>query len=362
MIRVGLSALLSLFLVPPTAFAGTGEGKAKPGSVEEQFLALRMKYQLALKGVAGNDEKKHKVSAAFAPRFFALARKNARDEATPDALLWILINAPRSPEMPKAAKLLEKQYLQSPRLKPKLQALHSSDAPAVEHFLRTVLEKNTDKDTQGIACFALAQMLKEKAGDDNQKLRKEAMSLLNLCVTKYADCPVGNKDATIGERARPLLFAMRNLAIGKVVPDIIGNDLDGEKFKLSDYRGKVVMLSYWATWCPHCMALVPHERALVKRLEGTPFVLIGVNGDRNGEKKIVQQRIEKEQIAWRSFWGGVAIATKWNVEYWPAIFIIDHNGVIRQRFGVVSAADLDRAIDPLVAAAKKAAGKKSAAK
>lgn len=358
MIRLGLSALLVLLLVLPTALAGADEGKAKSGSVEEQFLVLRKKYQTALKGVAGNDEKKRKVSAAFAPQFFALAGKNAKDDAAPDALLWILINAPQSPEMSKAAKLLEKQYLQSPRLKAKLQALRSSDAPEVEHFLRAVLKKNTDKDTQGLACYALAQMLKERAGDDNQKLRKEAMGLLNLCVTKYADCPIG--DATLGNRSRPLLFEMRNLAIGKVVPDIVGRDLDGKRFKLSDYHGKVVMLSYWATWCPHCMALVPHERALVKRLEGKPFVLIGVNGDRNGEKKNVQLRVEKEQITWRSFWDGGAIAAKWNVEYWPAIFIIDHHGVIRHRFGVVSAKHLDRAIDPLIVAAKKSAGKKSA--
>ena len=108
------------------------------------------------------------------------------------------------------------------------------------------------------------------------------------------------------------------------------------------------------------MGLVPHERSLVKRLEGKPFVLIGINGE---EKKKVQPRVEKEKITWRSFWdGNGAIAGKWNVGVWPTIFIIDHNGVIRQRMNLVSAEDLDKAIDPLVAAAQKAAGKKSAAK
>ena len=281
--------------------------------------------------------------------------KNAKDEAAPDPLLWILINAPQAPEMPKAAKRLEKQYLQSPRLKPKMLALHSSDAPEVEHFLRAVLEKNTDKNTRGLACFALAQMLKERAGDDHPKLRQEAVGLLDQCVMQYADCPLG-KDGTLGGRARPMLFEWRNLVIGKVVPDIVGEDMDGSKFKLSDYRGKVVMLSFWATWCPHCMKLVPHERALVKRLDGKPFVLIGVNGDPGDQKKKVLKRIEKDEITWRTFWGG-GIADRWNIEYWPAIFIIDHNGVIRHRFGVVSDEDLDRAINPLIAAAKRA-GKK----
>jgi thiol-disulfide isomerase/thioredoxin len=121
------------------------------------------------------------------------------------------------------------------------------------------------------------------------------------------------------------------------------------------------MLSYWATWCPHCMAMVPAERSVVKRLEGKPFALIGVNGDRNGEKKNLKTRMEKEQITWRSFadgFGGAGpIDSKWNVHAWPAVFIIDHNGVIRHRMGGASADALNQAIDPLVSAARKSAGR-----
>jgi hypothetical protein len=233
MTHVALSASLALFLVPLTMLADGGKDKAKPGVLDEQFLALRKEYQVAIKDV--DDDKKHKIAVAFAPRFFALAGKNARDEGAADALLWILINAPKSAEMPKAAKLLENGHVQSPRLKLKMKALHSSDTPEVERFLRTIMEKNSDTETQGLACLSLAQMLKDRAGDDNKKLRKDAMDLLDVCVTKYADCPFGDK-ATIGGRARPLLFEMRNLAIGKVVPDIIGEDLQGQKLKITARR------------------------------------------------------------------------------------------------------------------------------
>ena len=44
------------------------------------------------------------------------------------------------------------------------------------------------------------------------------------------------------------LFVMRHLSVGKVAPEITGQDIDGRPFKLSDYRGKVVMLSFWAHW------------------------------------------------------------------------------------------------------------------
>jgi peroxiredoxin len=48
--------------------------------------------------------------------------------------------------------------------------------------------------------------------------------------------------------AKQALFELRHLRIGKVAPDIVGEDLDGVKFKLSDYRGKVVVLDFWGDW------------------------------------------------------------------------------------------------------------------
>ena len=48
--------------------------------------------------------------------------------------------------------------------------------------------------------------------------------------------------------AKRELFELRNLVIGKAAPDIEGEDIDGKKFKLSDYRGKVVLLDFWGDW------------------------------------------------------------------------------------------------------------------
>ena len=54
--------------------------------------------------------------------------------------------------------------------------------------------------------------------------------------------------AAYGERAKAVLFELDALAIGKPVPDIVGEDLDGKPMKLSDYRGKVVLLDFWGHW------------------------------------------------------------------------------------------------------------------
>jgi hypothetical protein len=61
MIRIARSALLALFLVPLTSLAGGAKDKVKPGSVDEQFLAMRKEYIAAIKGV--DDEKKNKIAA-----------------------------------------------------------------------------------------------------------------------------------------------------------------------------------------------------------------------------------------------------------------------------------------------------------
>ena len=72
------------------------------------------------------------------------------------------------------------------------------------------------------------------------------MKLLETCVEKYGDISMGRK--TIGEIAEGQLFVLKYLQIGKVAPDIEGADLDEGAFKLSDYRGKVVVLDFWGDW------------------------------------------------------------------------------------------------------------------
>jgi len=111
----------------------------------------------------------------------------------------------------------------------------------LEAFLTLVMEKNPSRDAQGNAAFTLASM---KMRNKNQQA--EAEKLLEKIASDYKD--VKYFRGTLAERAESNLFELRNLQIGKVAPDIEGEDMDGKKFKLSDYRGKVVMLDFWGHW------------------------------------------------------------------------------------------------------------------
>ena len=95
--------------------------------------------------------------------------------------------------------------------------------------------------------------------------------------------------------------------------------------------------------------MYPHERSLVKRLEGKPFALVGVNSDT--DKKKLKNRMAEERISWRSFWNGPKgtdgpISRAWNVHGWPTIYVLDHHGVIR--FKRIRDEHVDKAVDQLL--------------
>ena len=108
--------------------------------------------------------------------------------------------------------------------------------------------------------------------------------------------------------------------------------------------------------------MYPHERSLVKKLADKPFVLLGVNSDRDLDE--LKKTLEEENITWRSFWCGKdgtrgEIPNSWNVRGWPTLFVIDHKGVIRHKWvGSPGNDKMDAAIDKLVAEAEKDAAPK----
>jgi len=95
--------------------------------------------------------------------------------------------------------------------------------------------------------------------------------------------------------------------------------------------------------------MYPHERSLVKRLEGKPFALLGINSDRDRDQ-LKKDVLPKENITWRSFWNGGStdgpISRAWNVHSWPTIYVIDAKGVIRYKNTREKA--MDDAVDTLL--------------
>ncbi len=119
-----------------------------------------------------------------------------------------------------------------------------------EPLLRRVLEATNVKSVKATTSFSLLQLLLTKAetaeGNAAELLLAEIESLSQTIKTDYAEF-TDLADVPFGERLQGIEFA-RKLAIGSPVPDIVGSDLDGVEFKLSDYQGNVVMISFWGQW------------------------------------------------------------------------------------------------------------------
>jgi thiol-disulfide isomerase/thioredoxin len=277
--------------------------------------------------------------------------KERRIRATWLALMMFTSNAdPAKAEagFDKAIKIIFEDYAQDMSIVGVLQnpdlVRAAERMPDYDNRLRAIAEKHPTRDGQGAACLALALHLKqqvtERVGKDHVELTQEAIKWLERVAEKYANVKhLNGMDAvTLGQVAKEELATIRKWVamIGKAAPEIEGEDINGKAMKLSDQRGKVVVLSFWFSDCAPCRKMIPDEKALVKRLDGKPFVLLGVNNDldRNRAKKLAQ----KEQMTWRSWWDGGTggpIADRWSVEGWPTVFVIDHQGVVRYKGALI---------------------------
>jgi thiol-disulfide isomerase/thioredoxin len=162
------------------------------------------------------------------------------------------------------------------------------------------------------------------------------------------------RKTTLGQEAEARLDDMVNLAVGKPAPDIEGVDIEGKPLKLSDYRGKVVVLVFWGTWCGPCMAMVPHERELALRLKEQPFALLGVDCE-HGDKDTARAVMARERMTWPNWFEGAVgtgpIAKRYHIRGYPRVFVLDARGVIR--FRTASSVGVEDVVDKLLAEMKR---------
>jgi thiol-disulfide isomerase/thioredoxin len=196
----------------------------------------------------------------------------------------------------------------------------------------------------GIRQYEKAYQKKDKAAAAT--LAGEVEAQLKQAKTQYGDVAFG--DTTIGKQADNKIDQLRHRSLGKVAAEITGEDIDGKKFKLSAFKGKVVVLYFWGSWCPPCRAMIPDEKKLAARLEKAHFAMVGINTDQDRSK--AKKFLEDEGITWTQVWDDGStrgpISTTWNVFSFPTIYILDANGVIRYRD--VRGAAMDNAVDELL--------------
>ncbi|MDH5527304.1 MAG: TlpA family protein disulfide reductase [Nitrospirota bacterium] len=117
--------------------------------------------------------------------------------------------------------------------------------------------------------------------------------------------------------------------IGSLAPDFALRDLDGRVWKLSDQRGKVVLLNFWATWCGPCRIEMPTIEALSQDLKGQPFQVLAVAGDFDGAKKVAPFMAQIEASFPALLDANGAVQDLYYANRLPMTFVIGKDGVIK---------------------------------
>ena len=141
-----------------------------------------------------------------------------------------------------------------------------------------------------------------------------------------ADKKSDKKDKQEGASAAPKVSHREK--IGKPAPDFQVIDLKGQELSLKQYRGQVVLLDFWATWCIPCRAEMPHLKKVYDTYKDQKFEIIGISLDQS--KSALDSYIEKQNITWQQFLDKSGVAKMYNVTGIPATFLIDGDGIIRE--------------------------------
>jgi len=119
--------------------------------------------------------------------------------------------------------------------------------------------------------------------------------------------------------------------IGKPSPNFALTDLKGQEWKLSDFRGKVVFINFWATWCPPCLQELPSMNALHKQMEGVPFQMLTILY--NDRPEMGQSLVNKSGYTFPVLIDpDGSVGKQYGLTGVPETFIVDTEGTLQEKF------------------------------
>ncbi|HVU87624.1 MAG TPA: trypsin-like peptidase domain-containing protein [Pirellulales bacterium] len=305
--------------------------------VLQGFTEEYTKYLKQVRG-AGSIAARNRVADAnpavsYMQKLYALSDEHRHDaiglEALATACELANVDKKRAGTVLKAVtiRLLE-DHVEDEKLGDVALAMVKSEPSDVRDFLTKLSSQSPHRDVKGFATFTLAIHQANALDGPNKAEEAKALTLLKRVVNQYGDVKVG--ESTLGAVVGPVLYTIEHLTVGKKAPEVKGKDFEGHNIKLSDFRGKVLVLDFFADASEICRSLYPHHKAIMDRYKEDPFQLLGLNADTLEKGR---NAVNLKNVTWPCIWDGPKgpIGTKWNIAAYPRNFVIDEKGIIRYR-------------------------------
>jgi hypothetical protein len=239
---------------PPASSSGAKTADANPektsGTVQAQIEAAIKAYQAQSNAFmeklrAEKDRAKRREMFKSRPdpssvvnMILKFARDDPKARGIDKGLAWALRGA--NPDQKKEIATLLLTHHKDSKAIGALVASYARSRKGTEEGLREIIEKAGDEGVRQVATYYLASKLIKNPGS-----KAEGIAMMK----KLAEWPgIGESNPKLLTAVKGELFARENLSVGSKAPDIVGTDCDGKEFKLSDYKGKVVLLDFWGFW------------------------------------------------------------------------------------------------------------------
>jgi len=148
----------------------------------------------------------------------------------------------------------------------------------------------------------------------------------------WVACDAGSSDGhQENGHGQPVAFRQARPEIGSPAPAFVLTDLHGTQQALQDYRGKVVLLNFWATWCGPCLVEMPSMERLYQELKEEDFAILAVSSDPQG-REVTQPFVESQGLTFPILHDAdYRVSGRYGVRTLPMSFIIDRNGTLTHR-------------------------------